>query len=261
MRSSAPSRGSEQVRHGPTVATVVGEGPPLLLLHGLAASARWWQPNIPALARSFRVTAIDLPGFGTSHRMAHFVLREVPGQVVRAMDELGIERASIIGHSMGGLVAGGIAADYPDRVERLVLVDAGFLSLSPGWTARVLGPARAVRWVSPRMARAFVEDVARSGLVRLLEATVEVLRADWKEKLPRITAPTLVVWGERDTICPLRIGERIVSLVPDARLLVMRNAAHNPMWERHEEFDREVLAFLTGDATGDAVTVRGVPGS
>jgi pimeloyl-ACP methyl ester carboxylesterase len=227
------------------VATVAGEGPPLVLLHGLAASARWWQPNIPALSRSFRVTAIDLPGFGASHRLARFVLREVPGQVVRAMDELGIERASIIGHSMGGLVAGGIAADHPDRVHRLVLVDAGFLSLSPGIVSRVVGPMRAVRWVTPSMARVFVEDVARSGLIRLLEATGEVLRADWADKLPLIRARTLVVWGEQDTICPLRIGERIVSLVPDARLLVLGRTGHNPMWERADEFDREVLAFLT----------------
>ena len=106
----------------------VGTGPPLILLHGLAGSARWWARNIPALSRSFRVIAIDLPGFGASPRGHRLELDGVVDQLVGTMDALGIDRASVIGHSMGGLIAGGLAADRPERVERLVLVDAAFLS-------------------------------------------------------------------------------------------------------------------------------------
>ncbi len=241
-------------QHGPVVADVSGEGPPLILLHGLAGSARWWRRNTPALERSFKVHAIDLPGFGASKREARFVLDEAPAQLIATMDRLGIERASIIGHSMGGLVAAGLAADYPDRVDRLVLVDAGFLSLDPHFRHRITGPIRTVRWTSPSLLPMLAWDSIRSGPIRLVEATSQLLRADWRAKLSKIQAPTLVVWGEHDRVCPIGIGRSIVAVVPGSRLVVIEGAAHNPMWERPDAFDREVLDFLaaTGTATRPA---------
>jgi pimeloyl-ACP methyl ester carboxylesterase len=113
----------------PVVSEDLGAGPPLILLHGLAGSARWWSRNLPSLSRFFRVIAIDLPGFGASHRGHWLDLDEVADQLVATMGQLGIDRASVIGHSMGGLIAGGLAADHPERVDRLILVDAAFLSL------------------------------------------------------------------------------------------------------------------------------------
>jgi len=222
----------------------VGAGPPLILLHGLAGSARWWTHNIPALARSFRVIAIDLPGFGASPRGHRFILGEAADQLAATMDRLGIERASVIGHSMGGLIAGGLAADHPERVDRLVLVDAAFLSLGRTAVRPVTGPAVTLRWTDPSLLPVFVQDSLRSGPVRLADATIQLLAADWRTKLPRIQAPTLVIWGEHDRICPLAIGRQIVATVPGSRLVVVEGAAHNPMWERPDVFDREVLDFL-----------------
>ncbi|MGZ3587008.1 MAG: alpha/beta fold hydrolase [Candidatus Limnocylindrales bacterium] len=230
------------------VAQRSGEGPPLLLLHGLAGSARWWERNIPALSRSFQVSALDLPGFGGSHADARLVLDDIAAQLVALLDDLGIERASVVGHSLGGLVAGGLAADYPERVDRLVLVDAGFLSLDPSRLHRITGPLRTLRWTAPSLMRVIVTDTLRSGPVRMAGATMELLQADWRGRLPRIQAPTLVVWGEHDTICPRAIGEAIVAAVPAARLHIIKGAAHNPMWERSEDFDRVVLQFLLAAA-------------
>jgi len=231
-------------RHAPAVSELVGEGPPLILLHGLAGSARWWRHNVPALSRRFRVAAIDLPGFGASHRDARLVLDETAGQLVAVMDRLGFERAHVVGHSMGGLVAGGLAADHPDRVDRLVLVDAGFLSLDPSWLRRVTGPIVALRWTSPTLLPVVVGDALRSGPIRMAHATREILQADWRAKLAGIRAPTLVIWGEHDTICPPVIGREINARVPGSRLVVLAGAAHCPMWERPADFDREVLSFL-----------------
>ncbi len=232
--------------HGlPLVSIDVGDGPPLLLLHGLAGSARWWARNVPALSRSFRTIAIDLPGFGASPRGHRLVLDEAADQLVGTMDRLGIERASVIGHSMGGLIAGGLAADHPGRVDRLVLVDAAFLSLGPTAIRRVGGPATTLRRTAPSLLPVLVRDSLRSGPVRLADATIQLLGADWRTKLPRIQAPTLVIWGEHDTICPLSIGRRIVAAVPGSRLVVVPGAAHNPMWEQPDAFDREVLDFLS----------------
>ena len=107
------SRPASARRGLPVVQEDVGTGPPLILLHGLAGSARWWSRNIPRSRSSHRVIAIDLPGFGASPRGHRLDLEEVIDQLAGTMDELGIERASLIGHSMGGLIAGGLAADRP----------------------------------------------------------------------------------------------------------------------------------------------------
>ena len=236
-------------RRSPVIAQEAGEGPPLLLLHGLAGSARWWQHNLPALTASFRVRAVDFPGFGTSHRRAHFDLDRAPAQVVRLMDREGIERAHLMGHSMGGLVAGGLAAEFPARVDRLVLVDAGFLALDRATWHRLTGLITTAPRSALSILPVLVEDTWRSGPWRMLEATVQLLQADWNRKLPLIRAPTLVIWGEHDRVCPPVIGRRISELVPDARLVIIPGAAHNPMWERPARFDREVLDFLRAPRT------------
>src|SRR5581483_1554615 len=101
---------------------VAGSGPPVVLLHGLSGSSRWWRRNIGALAPHRRVYIVDLIGFGASRGQARFVLAEAAGTLMRWLDLLGLARASLVGHSMGGLIAAELAADAPDRVDRLVLV-------------------------------------------------------------------------------------------------------------------------------------------
>ena len=233
-------------RHGPVVAFQAGaDGPHLVLLHGLAGSGGWWRRNLLALSGAFRVTVIDLPGFGSSDRNARLILDELPAQLAVLLGELGIERAHVMGHSMGGLVAAGLAADHPERVDRLVLVDAGFLAFDPIMRHRVTGLLKTLPWswtILPLLAR----DLVRSGPIRMAGATAEVLRKDWRDKLPAIEAATLVVWGEHDRVCNPRIGEQIVAAVPGARMVVIRGAGHNPMWEKQDAFDREVLGFLRG---------------
>lgn len=229
---------------GPIVAAVAGEGPPLVLLHGLAGSARWWSKNIPALAEEFCVIAMDLPGFGDSHPGSGFDLHEAAGEVVEALDRLDIDRASVVGHSMGALVASGMAADFPDCVDRLVLVDAAVFSFHRGLMRRTFGAVGILRSVPLGFYPTLVRDALRSGPLRIASATFQVLLADWTSKLPSIVAPTLVVWGEDDSLTPMAIGERMVEEIPDAELAVIRDAGHNPMWDEPEEFDRVVLEFL-----------------
>ena len=224
------------------------EGPHLVLLHGLAGSEAWRQRNLPALSSAFRVTAIDLPGFGSSHPDARLILDELPAQLVALFDEIGVERTHVMGHSMGGLVAGGLAADHPERVDRLVLVDAGFLSLEPSWGHRLSGPLRTLPWTAPSIVPVLVRDAIRAGPMRMARATIELLRKDWSHKRPAIETPTLVVWGEHDHVCSPRIGEQIVAAVPDARMVIIPGAGHNPMWEKPAAFDRQVLAFLRGSS-------------
>jgi pimeloyl-ACP methyl ester carboxylesterase len=234
------SRGRQ--RHGPVVSEQAGSGPPLLLLHGLGGSARWWSRNMAELGTAHDVHALDLPAFGESHRHSRFRLDRIPAQIVATMDRLGIERASLAGHSMGGLIAARMAADWPDRVERLVLVDAAFLSLDRGWWHH--GPLLVLRATQPSLMRTLAQDIGRVGPIRLTEATRQLLASDWADLLPRISAPTLVVWGELDSLCPPTVGRAIVERVAGARLVTIGRAGHNPMWEVPVAFNRVVLDFL-----------------
>lgn len=199
---------------------------------------------VPALSASHRVHAIDLPSFGESGRGVRFHLDRVPDQLIALMDDAGIERASIVGHSMGGLIAARLAADHPQRVDRLLLVDAGFLRLDPSWLHKVTGPIRAVRFTRPPLAKLLMEDLLRVGGVRLAEATLQLLRTDWVDALALIEAPTLVIWGEGDTICPRVIGDAITARVAGARMVVIADCGHNPMWERPEAFLQAAVPFL-----------------
>src|SRR6476469_2462268 len=108
---------------------VAGIGPPVVLVHGLSGSSRWWRRNIGALTPYRRVYVIDLIGFGASHARQRFALAEASSYLIRWMDQLELERVSLVGHSMGGLIAAELAADAPDRVDRLVLVDPAALPL------------------------------------------------------------------------------------------------------------------------------------
>jgi pimeloyl-ACP methyl ester carboxylesterase len=198
-----------------------------------------------SLAATHDVHAVDLPAFGTSSRRSRFRLERIPDQLVAGMDRRGIERASVIGHSMGGLIAGRLAAEHPDRVDRLVLVDAAFLSLDPGWWHRGAGPLIVLRWTQASLVRTLAEDLVRVGPARLLDASRQLLRADWADVLPRIAAPTLIVWGDHDTLCPITVGEALAERIRDATLVTIPRSGHNPMWEQAEEFDRIVTDFLS----------------
>jgi pimeloyl-ACP methyl ester carboxylesterase len=229
-----------------------GSGPPLILIHGLSGSGRWWSRNVAALAAEHRVYAIDLPGFGASRRSGPFRLESAVTQIVHWMDATGIDRASFAGHSLGGLIAVLLAAAAPERIDRLVLVDAALLEFDPGLRNRVRGVARSLRTLSPRILPLIVSDALRSGPFAFAGATRALLLAGVPAALSRIGAPTLVVWGEFDTIVPLTVGETIVRKMPHARLAVIPGAGHNAMWDRPDAFSRLVLDFLSDDLSAGA---------
>jgi pimeloyl-ACP methyl ester carboxylesterase len=211
----------------------------VVLAHGLSGSARSWDRNHVALAGQFDVHAVELLA------LAHpFVLTEAADHLVAWMDERGLARASLVGHSMGAAVALDLAARYPDRVERLVLADA---AVRPVPLPRRLGGAVVAGWRSPISLKArTTADALRAGPLALLRATRQVLALDLTARAAAVQAPTLVVWGEHDTLVPIEIGRELVSALPNARLAVIPGAGHTPMWERPADFNRLVLEFLAG---------------
>jgi pimeloyl-ACP methyl ester carboxylesterase len=225
---------------------VHGSGPPLILFHGLSGSGRWWGRNVPAFATRFRTYAVDLPGFGASRRVRWSRLDDTVDWLADWIAAEGLLPAHIVGHSLGGAVAARLAARHPDRLARLVLVDAAIRpeGTRPGLRAKDI--VRTVRSGTPGFAPMLMRDLLRCHPWSFLAATVDALQPDWESHLRRISAPTLIVWGEHDGITPLALGYQIAAVVPGARLITLAKTGHNPMWERPDAFNAEVLRFLAG---------------
>jgi pimeloyl-ACP methyl ester carboxylesterase len=225
----------------------IGAGPPVVLLHGLSGSCRWWRFTTPALTRRYSVHVPELVGFGGSRRPGRQPdVPELAGVMAEWLRESGLEDVSLVGHSMGGQIAVHMAAEHR-MPARLVLVSSS--GLRRDWTLRDAGRfvARALpprSWGSPTFAPTIAVDALRAGPRALLLATRHLLSDDVSDLLPAITCPTLLIWGELDPLVPLKHGQAMLERIPGARLVVLRDAAHNPMADRPAEFNRVLLEFL-----------------
>jgi pimeloyl-ACP methyl ester carboxylesterase len=224
---------------------VGGTGKPVVLVHGLSGSTRWWGKNVAPLARQFRVYVVDLIGFG-HNRGQHFVLSEAAELLVRWMDQIGIDRASLVGHSMGGHVAADLTDTFPDRVDRLVLVNAATLPFGRTYIQNAFDLVQALRYMPISFLPILVTDAFRAGPVTILKAAREILATDMSARLSDVRVPALVVWGENDKLISLETGEKLAQSLPNAKLVVIPGAGHNPMWDRPDLFNRAVINFLGG---------------
>jgi pimeloyl-ACP methyl ester carboxylesterase len=225
--------------------TVAGSGAPAVLIHGLGGSGRWWGPVVPALARDHNVHTIDLVGFGASAGQ-RFSLEAAADQIGAFMDALGITGALVVGHSMGGFIAAELAADRPELVDRLVLVDAAGLPFRARFVTHAMNALRATLESSPRFLAMAAVDTLRAGPFTLIAATRSILASDLSEKLGRIAAPTLVLWGADDPLIPAATGRDLARALRDGRFELVDGAGHSPMWERPERFTALVRAFVRG---------------
>jgi pimeloyl-ACP methyl ester carboxylesterase len=246
------------------------EAPALILLHGFGDSLLGWEAWALALQDQFRVIRIDLPGAAlTGADPTGDYSDERAEQVLLAlMDQLGLARASFFGHSMGGRIAWRLAADHPERVHRLVLLAPdGFAS--PGFEygkAPDFGPGLGLmRYVLPRVAvrlslKPAYADPSRISdeavdqlwhLVRapgvrgaLLDRLRQWVPQDPTPRLSRITAPTLLLWGQQDAMIPVANAQDYLKAIPNARLVTFAGAGHLPQQEAPAESLPAVRAFL-----------------
>ena len=252
-----------------------GTAPPVVLIHGFCASTFVWSDVLLPLAEmGFRVLAVDLVGFGFSAkpRAWDYTIEAQARNVVRLLDALGVGRAALVGSSYGGAVAAACALDFPERVSRLVLVGAVSnddvkrqpllrMAASPVvgdlLSPVILDSPRLLRW---RMGRVYARANAHLRAPERMEAHHRTLRSSgahgavlrtlrrWNagrilREAPRITQPTLLVWGEDDRDIPLSQGRRLRALLPHARLAVFGRCGHLPQEERPEEFAGLVAGF------------------
>ncbi len=243
------------------------DGSPVVLVQGLGMDARGWALQRGAFGRKHRCLAPDNRGTGHSDAPpGPYDLLRMADDVLATMDAAGIERAHIVGASMGGVIAQIIGVLHPDRVLSLTLACTACRhhewrrELLAEWGNVVADRGMAglmddgMRWlIGPRLQRrfgVFVNVLARvlvqtkphafvAQVDAILDATDEL-----RFELPKITAPTLVVTGSQDTLTPLGDAEELAELIPSSRLYVLRGAAHGLMAEAPNAFNDVVLQFL-----------------
>jgi pimeloyl-ACP methyl ester carboxylesterase len=252
------------------------DAPPVVLLHGFGASLHTFEPWAEALAADHRVIRFDLPGAGLSEPDPTGLYTDARSMeiLLALLERLGLERASLVGHSIGGRFAWTFAAAHPERVDRLVLIAPdGFAS--PGFEYGKAPEAgllvRSMRYVLPKplvrssLAPAYGDKGAlteetldryydlmlapgvRDALIARMEQTV---RQDPRPALQTIRAPVLLVWGTEDRMIPAANGEDYLAALPDARLATFTGLGHVPHEESPEVTVAPVRAFLAeGRAT------------
>ncbi|NDZ96179.1 alpha/beta fold hydrolase [Streptomyces sp. SID6673] len=267
--------------HGDRVAyRDAGDGDTLLLIHGMAGSSATWDAVIPALARRYRIIAPDLPGHGESDKpRGDYSLGAFAAFLRDLLDEIGIDKVTVIGQSLGGGVAMQFTYQHPDYCERLVLIGSGGLGPDVNWMLRflaapgaefilpVIAPKPVLRvgetvrsWASsagirsPRAdqtwrAYASLSDAAtRRAFLRTLRAVVDH-RGQAVSALNRLylnaELPTQLIWGDKDNIIPVAHGIAAHEAIPGSRLEILPGVGHYPHAEAPDEVVRILDDFLT----------------
>ena len=227
---------------------IVGTGEPLLLVHGLSGSTRWWARNVPALARHHAVYLLNLPGFGALRwRGPRFVLREAADWLAEWIESVGIGPCHLVGHSMGGYIGIRVAARRPELIGRLVLVAPAGLPTGRSIVSYGVPLLAASLAATPSFLPILALDAMRAGPLTLLRAARDLLAEDVRDDLHAIVTPTLLVWGDRDALVPPSLAPAMRDEIRDAELVLLRGAGHIPYYDQPGQFDDALLRFLAGE--------------
>jgi pimeloyl-ACP methyl ester carboxylesterase len=255
-----------------------GQGPALVLVHGFGGSTYSYRHQIPAFAGSHRVIAIDLKGFGYSERQADTPLSgsAQAAMVKRLLERLGVERATFVGHSMGGGVVQRFATTYPDAVEAVVLAGSVYRMdrmrmLLPAPVVRAFAPMIASFVASRMLSLAYydktrLDETVREEYLRPMRikgtstGILSMMRqraGDAAPDVSSIRAPVLLLWGAHDRLVPLKTAQEIRRDLPSARLVVIEGAGHMLFEERPDDCNRAIEDFLRDAAARPAAIAEG----
>lgn len=244
-----------------------GDGPAVVLLHGLLCDSRAWGPQLSDLSKGFQVVAWDAAGAGASDDPPEtFTITDWAEDLARLLDALALEEAHIVGLSWGGLVAQAFYARYPSRARSLVLSDtyAGWKGSLPAdavekrlvrcLSESELAPAELVeRWVPMEFFTEAVSDEVTSAMADIVSGfhprgfrlmARSLAENDTTSLLPTIRVPTLLLWGEGDQRSPIEVAERFRDAIPNAELQIIPAAGHVSNMEQPDAFTAHVRRFL-----------------
>ena len=238
-----------------------GDGDSIILVHGLGERIEGWKFQIDEFSKHFRVLALDLRGFGESEIPAEFTgAEDFARDIFNLMEHVGIEKAHLLGLSMGGIACLAFYKLYPEKVKSLILADttAYFPEEFRGALSERLrlmdemgmeGIAAAIAELSihrddPELKKLVRDIIAKNDLNFYRKVTVELARADYRDLLPNIRVPTLVIVGEYDVTTPPELSRYMADRIPGAELRIVKNSAHLAKLENSDEFNAYVLDFL-----------------
>jgi pimeloyl-ACP methyl ester carboxylesterase len=257
---TTPPRQTTLVQGIPTAHAVIGEGHPLLMLHGWGASIDLvWSLAERLAPLGYRIHALDMPGFGqTPNPPVGWSVRDYVNFVLGYLDSQQLERVHLFGHSFGGRLGLILGADHAARLHKLVLADAaGIRDSAPTSTSLRLKSYRVALntlktvgltaqadqlrgWYTERYGSA--DYKAATGTLR--ETFVKVVNEDLRDYASRVKVPTLLFWGDQDTDTPLSQGKLLEQLIPDAGLVIWEGAGHYSYLERLADTARVMDHFL-----------------
>jgi 3-oxoadipate enol-lactonase len=244
--------------------TTDGSGDPVVLLGSLGSTLRMWDPQVPALAADHEVICVDLRGHGGSPALpGSWSMADLAGDVIALLDARGIDRAHVVGLSLGGMMGLQLAVHHPERVRSLaVLCTSARLDPRQGWLDRAamvrahgttaVASTVVERWLTPDYAaehpdeaadfRRMITETSAEGYASACEAIAD---HDLVSALPQITAPTLAIAGRDDPATPPEHLRAIADAVPGAEYVEVAPAAHVASWERAAEVNDALRAHLT----------------
>jgi pimeloyl-ACP methyl ester carboxylesterase len=245
-----------------------GSGPTVILLHGLGGSSQAWQFNIGPLAEKFHVFVPDQIGFGKSDKpLVNYRIRTYVDFLDQFCKQLKIERASLVGNSMGGWIAAAFTAAFPDRVDKLVLVDAAgyappkdldtrtFYSLNPTTREGMKVLAAKVFYNKLFLTDAAIDQAIAARLAAgdgytIKSITESIIRGEdfLDDTVKTIKQPTLIIWGRQDGLVSLSEGEHFNKDIAGSKLIVIDECGHVPPIEKPAEFNAAVVKFLSAGA-------------
>jgi len=238
-----------------------GQGEPLVVIHGGGGDARTWRGNIAELAEKYTVYAPDLPGYGGSQPLnGAYYIPELAEFVDKFAKSLGLEKFNLVGHSLGGGIALNLALKSPHKIKKLVLVSSLCLGREIAFWVRLfslpaliqsigaltIGVLKGVKWVLKQMNPAeFVMPLSPASMT--IGGSITTFRAQTlvlENRLSEVTMPTLLVWGAKDQIVPVRQAYRASKVIPDCRVEVFENTGHNVHRDELKHFSRVITRFL-----------------
>lgn len=238
-----------------------GAGPAVVIIHGVGGHKEDWQGVAAALAGSHKVYAIDMLGFGQSSKTGDDLSMPVQAAAVLALlDAEGVDRADVVGNSVGGWVAATFAATNPDRVNRLILIDAaGFKAMFEGAPPVNFDPNDAAEMqklidITINSPVAQTPGLAQTAFDAYVSTGEKAIAATWgkslfisprlEDLLPRITAPTLVLWGADDKLFPSVLADVFAGQIAGATAALIPNAGHFPQIDNPEATISAITGFL-----------------
>lgn len=242
-----------------------GSGPAVILLHGLGGSSANWAPNIAPLAQKYRVLVPDQIGFGKSDKpMLNYRVATLVDFLDGFYRQVGVQKASLVGNSLGGFTAAAFALAHPEKVDKLVLVDAaGFAvtgdldpkilnGLNPSTRQQVKDLLSLVfyntqQFSSDMAIDAFLASRVTAGDQYTIQRFIDSIAhgEDMLDgKLGAIKHPTLIVWGREDGLTQLAMGQRFNKEIAGSRLFIIEKCGHVPQLEKPAEFNAGLMKFL-----------------